>query len=191
MLLLNYLIFLLLLSSFVVDVVLYPSKCYGHFLEFVMGGLSFPLYNRFAKHINSVQLGTALILIGFLGVIIVGNEFEQLKRFRFLFLGLPAFSIFWGSLFLENLIMKKRNLLWMKIILQLGAASFTLYLSHLLVLDIGRNIFGLQRGESLFVEFLLVIIAILLSLPLFNLIEKNITQFCKKFVLVRFTKSTM
>lgn len=100
-------------------------------LEFVLGVLICQLYFT-VKIKNSLWPGFVLAL----GAVLLGsNHFLEYGAHRFFEYGLPAAMVFFGVVFLE----KNHDIRWPRPLVALGDASYSLYLSHVLIISaLGR-----------------------------------------------------
>ena len=178
------LIFFLAVATIVVDLILFPTKMYGHFLEFLMGCVSYLLYKSSPHKVNSLLGGVSLMFIGTTFAFFGAKHFYEIMQLRFVFLGIPALVILWGALFLEKTIRNSKENVFVSCLLKLGASSYTLYLSHIFILNLGRIMLVVERSESILIEAFLVVSSILISIPLFTQVEKKITVFCKDRFLI-------
>ncbi len=125
---------LLVLSGFVVEssaffVSFVQSKI---ILEFLFGAAFAVLFLRFGDEavFRSVPLGTVLVILGLFAPLAMSfyfhDEMLEPEGLRYLFFGIPAFSLVAGAVILENANLR----LQASSVLLLGAASYALYLFH-------------------------------------------------------------
>lgn len=152
-------------------------------LEFVFGiGLAY-LWERRSKLQPSSALGFALIGLGVLalGAVLFGARPETMTgQLRFVWFGLPAVSIVFGSLVLEAARRSVTNRLWL---LQ-GDASYSLYLIHPLVLQVGRKVIGrvpLEGSAGASVRIVLLVCACAVCGTLFyRYVERPLTAWLSR-----------
>ncbi|WP_422048948.1 acyltransferase family protein [Shimia sp.] len=128
--------------------------------------------------------GWLLITAGGLGLALPeifdwGPDFQQLMPLRFLVFGLPAFCIVAGALYLERASQSLKSPFWQ----QQGAASYALYLSHTIVLQIGEKGLAALKLDALLgpisTAAVLFVAAIAAGTATHLWIERPITRWCR------------
>jgi peptidoglycan/LPS O-acetylase OafA/YrhL/glycosyltransferase involved in cell wall biosynthesis len=150
-------------------------------LDFVLGIGVYHLLSRFDAETGSVRLGLA----GLLGCLILLPCLEAVwgLQNRELLLGLPAVLIIFLAVRLERKGWSVTN----RLLLLVGDASYSLYLTHLYVLQTGEKMFGLGQPTSIAAKtvlgIFLVVLAILLACALRLLFEVPLVRILRRILL--------
>jgi exopolysaccharide production protein ExoZ len=145
-------------------------------LEFVFGMLVALVYREGFKLPKIVALG--LVVVGFstIGVSAIG-EFASLSRV--LVWGIPAACIVAGCVFAGD---PTPNVLW-RALAYLGACSYSLYLTHGLVMNIPKHLgITFATSQPALYAAMIVCLAIMTSIATYVLFERPITRFLRNLV---------
>lgn len=169
----------LFIGTFVLDFVMYPDKKYGHFIEFWYGIaiFFFIAYVQskagFLKVKKLPQLKPALILIittaCALSVLSVYTHDANGKAYlRFVMYGIPAALLILTSVLYEKIYgLRKNNALML-----LGAASYSIYLSHTITLFFFYEWIETNKGQNLALDLLALVTAVIVGVITYTVIEK-------------------
>jgi peptidoglycan/LPS O-acetylase OafA/YrhL len=151
-------------------------------LEFLYGAATAILYLRWSRDLPRwlPQAGLALLVLGFAVAIaqdVAGVGVPNKHEARFLILGLPAFMIFAGALAMERggWVLKNR------FFLELGAASYVLYLFHPLILQMAvKSARPVLPGASPVAVVLAVLACLAAAFGVHYWIEKPVLGWSKR-----------
>jgi peptidoglycan/LPS O-acetylase OafA/YrhL len=150
-------------------------------LDFVLGIGVYHLLSRLDAETGSARLKLA----GLLGCLILLPCLEAVWGLlnRELLLGLPAVVIIFLAVRLERKGCSVTN----RLLLLVGDASYSLYLTHLYVLQTGEKLFGMGRntsiGAKVFLGSLLLFLAIVLACALRLLFEVPVGRLLRRILL--------
>jgi exopolysaccharide production protein ExoZ len=167
------------IGTILLDFVLFPEKKYGHFMEFWYGMVIYfgiqqmvsigEGQSPFLKHLTKPKVLCCLTIIAFLisslSVFLVDQNGKA--YLRFLTFGLPAALLVFCSILYEKVLGIKE----IKFLTLLGAASYSLYLSHEITLSLYYRLVGLASVSNLAIDLVGILIAILVGLGLYRFIE--------------------
>jgi exopolysaccharide production protein ExoZ len=175
----TFLLLLVMIGSF--NVIPLPPEiqfyCRDIVLEFAAGMLLCHAY-RAGKLQGNILIGASILTLGVFALIV--NMSPDLNTFRAIKLGIPAIAIVAGLLCFENSLPK---LQWP---LLLGNVSYSIYLSHIMVIAILRYLyprFGIPtEGLMSTLGFVLtsLIIISLCGIISYLLIEKPLLNLCRR-----------
>lgn len=169
----------LFMGTYLLDFVMYPDKKYGHFIEFWYGIAIFFFIAyvqstaAFLKAKKTPQLKLALILIIItacaISVFSVYTHDANGKAYlRFVMYGIPAALLVLTSVLYEKIYgLRKNNTLML-----LGAASYSIYLSHTITLFFIYKWAGTTKGQSFALDLLALVTAVIVGVFTYKAIEK-------------------
>jgi exopolysaccharide production protein ExoZ len=173
---------LLIFIAFIgIDIVLYPQKMYGHFLEFWYGMVIFLILKNYKfDSFNKISL-FGLFIFGFIWYSFTPYMLDDNGKtfLRFITYGIPSAIIFFSVLLFE----KKYGICNNKFLLLIGNASFSIYVSHTISLHLFYDLFSIVRGESLLGDITSLLFALAIGLLIYQFIEKNIISYVHKNIL--------
>ena len=145
------------------------------FIEFLYGifiGIFYFNNKKKLKYIIS-KYSYILLLIGIIGIFL--PSFISLNYNRVVLYGLPSFFMVLGAVFLKQ----SSN----KILIFLGDASYSIYLTHLIILGIFFKLmkFLIPNFEPIVTFLSSIIICLLFGSALYLVIEKRIINYLKRF----------
>jgi exopolysaccharide production protein ExoZ len=150
-------------------------------LEFLAGSL---LGQAMIKGIRFNKIG--LLIVGILAVpVLLFAPTTGVTGTRILEWGLPAYLVVQGAVVVED----RFGGIWPRWILLIGDASYSLYLSHLLVIGFLVKIFArshiwtvgvVRRQDEIVTALVFLIVSVLVAIPLYRFIEKPITNMLRR-----------
>ncbi len=150
-------------------------------VEFIAGiliGIYFLNYN------HKLRFSKTLLFISFLSLLFVSylHESVEIQGWnRIMIYGIPSFLIVLFSIEVE-----KQGFIFHKYLINVGDASYSIYLSHLLTLSVVAKIFNIFLFESyifeLFMVITMLIIALIWGLISYKYIEIPMINFTKKLI---------
>lgn len=146
-------------------------------LEFLLGMLLAHAYRQGMVRYQ-LLLGWAGVLIGFVGIALLPTFFAHAPRV--IILGLPALAIVAGALALSGPGSQPRHA-WLML---LGNASYSIYLSHSMVLSaagqVWRRFVGLSSGGGVLFCLFGLVASIAVGLAVYRLLEQPLTDWLRK-----------
>jgi len=155
----------------------YLEKAYNHLLEFWMGmSIFFIIRKDLFKKINKIYI-ISILLLAFLFSIYYSYVLLSLEDgripYRFIVYGIPAFLIVLCSLLYE----KYNELKEYKILLLVGNASFSIYMSHMIIIYLYSAY--IDSGSSDFKNMVIILLSVLVGFFIYLYIEKPYINFYK------------
>ncbi len=150
-------------------------------IEFIIGVLLGLFYIKTTnKSFISSNFLLRLPFILFPIMYVLFLDFFENESLRVITFGLPSLILVYCALELE-----KKRVLFNKFLIQIGDASYSIYLSHVLVLNVVGKILVLFNFQGFLFEILMVItmffLAIVFGLLNYRFIEKPMLLFFKRF----------
>lgn len=180
---------ILFAGTFVLDFVLYPDKKYGHFIEFWYGIVIFFILQKISAvnfssrtMINPFKMHVLLGLIALVFVIGFFSPYthdENGKAYlRFLTYGIPAALLVFLSILYEKL----HGLPTIKIVTLLGAASYSIYLSHPITLHLYYGGLDTAMHSNPLVDLTGTLLSVLVGVFVYKLVEKPLYKITHRYV---------
>lgn len=169
-------------SSFIIDFIIFPEKAYGHFIEFWYG-IAIYLLIKFKS--DKPRIGK-ITIISFICIGFVLSYFslflhdsEGKTYLRFLSYGIPAFIIVYFSVLFEKRFELGEN----KILLLIGNASYSIYLTHPITIGIYKNLFSNEIHSRILDYAITFLSSIVIGITIYLLLEKKIINYIHKEIL--------
>lgn len=147
-------------------------------LEFLLGMLLAHAYRQGAIRPSRLW-GWMGVVAGFAGMALLPTLFVQVPRI--IILGLPALAIVAGALSLGQPASRPRHG-WLML---LGDASYSIYLSHSMVLSaagqLWRRFFGLSSGGGVLFCLAGLLLAIVIGLAVYRILEQPATDWLRRW----------
>lgn len=165
----------LILLSILLDVIFFPQKAYGHFVEFIFGIATYFLTEKIKakfdswKHFLTLFFVAVLSLASLYMIQIFVYPDDKLP-FRFLGYGVLSWIFCLSMILMEPKIPKFKSLSL------LGDASYSIYISHTTTLYVYYKLFGIERYHSALSDFVSFIVVIILGVVVHKKIEKPIAS---------------
>jgi exopolysaccharide production protein ExoZ len=173
---------LLIFIAFIgIDIVLYPQKMYGHFLEFWYGMVIFLILKNYKfENLNKISL-FSLFVFGFIWYSFTPYMLDDSGKtfLRFITYGIPSAIIFFSVLLFE----RKFGIFNNKFLLLIGNASFSIYVSHTISLHLFYDLFNITRRESFLGDMSSLLFALVIGLLIYQFIEKHIIKYTHSKIL--------
>jgi len=176
-------------GTLILDFYLFPDKKYGLFMEFWYGiAVYFLIRSKFlVDYFNTKQ--TLCIKKAFLCVLIVFaiviSAFSILTidangkaYLRFITFGLPAALLVYLSILYEKLFGLRK----FKVLLLLGASSYSIYLSHKITLFLYYGSVGIAKNNNILIDMVGFFISILIGIFIYLLVERPIMNLVQSFL---------
>ena len=156
-------------------------------LEFILGLIAFRFYNsNYKKKYNFVFLIIIILLSSSFRVYV---ENEGIMTSRLLYYGIPSFLIVLSCVFLENYIPKLNSKL-ISLLVSMGDASYSTYLTHWYVIVFSRKIFSedlnLYNFHSLMGTIITFVLCLIVGQIIHLFIDNPVNRSFKKYLTSKF-----
>lgn len=154
-------------------VVLYFLGMSDIMLEFCYGMISAHIF-QFAKKSNIISI--ALLIFSIVAILNVGN-FNM--NYRFIYYGIPCLAFFWSAILANDISIKP--------LVFIGNASYSIYLSHFIVVsfickEFSKHLTVKSPVDVFFFYLLTVFISVFIGILTYLLVEKPMTRFFSIYI---------
>jgi peptidoglycan/LPS O-acetylase OafA/YrhL len=162
--------------------------------EFLFGIIAFHLYkfnrNLIIKPYKMVIL--SVISYCFMAYYETNNAILN-DYLRLFFYGIPSFTLVLSLCFLEKSFIKKKKLILTKKLIDIGNASYSIYLTHLFVLGFVNLLNYKLNIINVFTftgSLLMIFLCIIIGKLTYDFIDKPISNYTKKILYLKLNNST-